>query len=1134
MNFSIMRTNAAHGHVLRKTLLIMKITTYLLLIAVMTVSASTLAQKITLNEQQASLEKVLDKIRVQSGYDFLYNYSAVDKSRPVTVHIKNASVDQALEAVFSNQPLTYEITNQTVVVKGKSFFQKLKEQVANALATPFNVSGIITDKLNQPLAGATVIIKRTNQGTTTDNRGFYTLTNVDATDSIVVRFIGYKSLTVAVGKLPFHNLKLEEATSGLDEVVIQAYGKTTQRLTTGSIARITAEEIEKQPVNDLLLSLTGRVPGLQITPQTGFNGGAIKVQIRGRNAINPGFSSDPLYIVDGVPFTVLDLQDPVKRVEMTTTGVSRGLDQAGLSYSLGQDPLYGLNPLDIESIEVLKDADATSIYGSRAANGVILITTKKGKPGASQVTLSLQDGVNFATRSLALLNTPDYLAMRRQAFKNDGIIPTALTAPDLFLADPNAYTNWQKFAYGHAGKRLDLQGSLSGGTDQTAFRLSGGYNTTKDITDASDGDKKATLSFNMTNNSANKRFYTAFTVNYNYAELNQLSLSGFNNLPPNAPSAYDASGSPNFAGYHAVGMKYPFAKLFQLYNSKNTGVNGNLTLKYTIIKGLNATVSLGYNSNQTNSTLFKPMASQSPYDNGTTPITGSASFGNTRVNNWIAEPQVTYDRLIGKGKLDLLAGATVQSNTTQGITNNGTNYTSDLFIKSIQLAPTMTVLDNYGQYKYAGIFGRINYVWDNKYIININARRDGSSRFGPGKQFGNFGSAGLAWIASEEKWLKDILPQAIDFFKLRGSYGTTGSDLVGDYKFLSQWGNASPILTSYNGVVPLTPQLMANPDYHWQVNKKLDLAMDMELLNGAISFGVDYYRDRCDNQLVSLQTPEFTGFTSVVANNPANVQNTGLEFTLTTNVAKGKNFSWRNSFNIAFNRNKLLAYPGLETSPYRNQYKVGQSLENVYVFHFTGIDPLTGLNTYEDHNGDGKISDNNTVFPGTQDNDAYVMINRAPQFTGGYTTVFNYKHLQLTMVFYFAKQMGYSYLKGGVSTLGGTMNNIPQYMYDHTWSYVGQTDALYNRLSTSLVTSPSLSGSDANYEDASFIRFQTLTLRYSLPDKLLHKIGLRNLAFTVSTNNLFVITPYRGLDPQVFTLDQPLTRTVEAGLTATF
>jgi TonB-linked SusC/RagA family outer membrane protein len=1120
----------------------MKLIVLLITVTCLQVSAKVIAQTVTLSKSNVALTDVFNSIKQQSGYRFFWKGDDLAQFK-VSVTLKNANIAETMDALLKDLPLTYTITEHTVVInqKEKSFLDKIKEKVA-AVTAPFNtVSGIVTNKANESLSGATVINKRTKTGTNTDVRGFFTIRDVQPTDTLQISFIGYKTFNVPAGKSGFLNVKLDETDNKLDEVVVQAYGHTTQRTTTGNIGRITAADIEKQPVTNPLLALEGKIPGVVIAPQTGYEDGPVKVEIRGHSTLNPIYTTDPLYIIDGVPLTILDVQptNPTVKLNDQFISVSRGLDQTGLSYAGGQSPLYNINPQDISSIEVLKDADATAIYGSRGANGVILITTKRGKSGSNQLTLNVTEGTNFVTRTQPMLNTTDYIAMRYEQFRNDGLLPTIANAPDLFAWSQTRYTDWQKFAYGGIGNRTNAQASFSGGNEQTTFRLSGGYTRNTDITTVSGVDQRATLAFNLSNQSANKRFTTLFTANYSFSDVNQISLNGISILPPNAPSPYDSGGNINFYEYNKLTgyLQNPFSRVLQPYNVNGNALTTNLSFNYTIVKGLTAAVSTGYTFNQNYQTKYQPIASLNPYITNPVP-TGTADFGNNHATNWIVEPKISYTKLIAKGTLDFLAGGTIQANSTEGLAVHATGYSSDAFIRSVALGPVSTTIDNYGQFRYTGIFARIGYNWDNKYIINFNGRRDGSSRFGDGKQFGNFGSVGIAWIASEESWLKKVLPKEVNFIKLRSSYGLTGSDNISDYQYLALWGNTTPKLTTYNGVTPLTPQNQSNPDFQWSVNKKLDVEGTVELFNGAISLDADYYRDRSDNQLVTLQLPEITGFTGVTGNSPANVQNSGWEFTLSTNVHINKSFTWQNSFNIAFNKNVLLGYPDLASSPYRNQYKIGESINTTYVYNYTGVDPYTGLYTYTDYNHDGKITSTTASFPGTITNDNGVKIDREPAFSGGMTSTFSYKSFQLTLGFNFVKQMALNVAAGGTAGTGNLTGaaNMYQFVYDGRWQYAGQTDALYMRLSTGAVLVNSVGSSNAGYTDASYIRLRTATINYTLPVKFVSHIGIRSLAVNISTNNMFLITAYKGYDPEVTTNagQQPPTRTIVSGLTASF
>jgi len=1110
----------------------MRLTSILLLAGFLHAGAKGFTQTVTLSASRMPLDKVCSQIEKQTGYYFVYAKNMNEKQLLVSVELKNTALKEALRQVFSGLPFTYQVIDNVVVINtlGDS------PPPPAALTPPadtIEVKGRVMSSQGEPLANATVMTVKSKLVTQTNAKGEFALKGVPAGEEIVVSYIGFKTQRVKINSSNYLGLVMVATDNELDKVVVQAYGTTSRRFTTANIGVLTADEIKKQPVMNPLLALTGRIAGLVVTPQTGEISGPVKAEIRGRNAISPNFSSEPLYVIDGIPLTILEVGG-VKLSATSSNFVSYGYDQTHMSPSGGQSPLFNMNPNDIESIEVLKDADATAIYGSRGANGVILINTKRGKGGKSRLDLDVSQGVNIITRKWELLNTQQYLAMRREQFKNDGITPTTAAgvgyAPDLFLLDTTRYTDWSKYLWGGTGKWTNVQAAVSGGSALINYRLGAGYTRSTDITSISGASQRGSVSLSLSSRSQDQRFSMALNTNYSFTNNNQRFLSAPATLPPNGPPVLDSLGNLNFAAWKSAGLTYWFAGTLWPYESRSGVLNSSLSLAYTIIKGLVARANIGYNTSQTNQTSFRPIAAQDPTGSSVKP-TGSALFGNTQVNNWIIEPQLEYNGLLGKGVFNALAGATAQANNTRGLTVTGSGYTDDALLKSISNALTITASENTGKYKYTGVFARFGYRLANKYIINLNGRRDGSSRFGPGSRFGNFGSVGAAWIVSEENAVKKLLPSVVSFIKLRGSYGITGSDAVGDYQYLSQWGNLSPQIGAYNGVSPLTAQLQANPEFHWQVNKKLEAALDLGFMEDRINLSFAWYRNRCNNQLISFPTASFTGFINVVANSPANVQNTGLEFTLNAKLVSGKNFSWMADFNIGMNRNKLVSYPKIEQSPYWTNYRIGESLDNRYVYNYTGIDPLTGQFTYTDYNHDGKITANEFVPKATSTDDRYVIVNQAPKFSGGFNNVFNYKNLHVSAVFTFSKQSGTSALYG----YGGT-SNMSKYQYEHRWSYPGQTNALTPRLTTNTVSSDlNFSSSNGYWADASYIRLRTVAVSYSLPQRWVHKAGMTGLAVTFNAQNIFVITKYKGIDPEIFNFgSMPASRTITAGLSCSF
>ena len=1106
----------------------MRLTAIFLLTGMMHAGANGFTQTVTLSVKNMPLEKVCKEIERQTGYYFVYARDMTDNSHLVNLYVKNENIQEVLHILFAGLPYSYQVIDRVVVINTvkKEPPQKLPPPVPD----PGDIKGRVVSAQGELLMNATVTTTKSKQAVTTDTRGEFKLKKLMADDEIVVSYTGYKTVRLKAGNQESLFVRLEITDVELDKVVIQAYGTTSRRLTTSNIGVVTAADIEKQPVLNPLMALQGRVAGLEVTAQTSYEQGPIKVEIRGRNVVNSNFTSDPLYIIDGVPLSVLDING-TSGSAYSSNNLSYGLDQTHMLPTGGQNPLFSLNPMDIESIEVLKDADATAIYGSRGANGVILITTKKGKAGKNSFRLNVSQGVNFITRKWDMLNTQQYLAMRREAFKNDGITPTAAIgssgfAPDLLILDTTRHTDWQDYFWGKAGNWNQVQSDYSGGTSQTTFRLGAGYNYSKDITATSGGTRKVSFAFNLNTRSLNQKFTTALSASSSFTNSNIINVSIVSTLPPNAPDVYESVGNMNYAGYKAAGITYSFGGLLRPYSTKTNFLNAGLELKYILAKGLAIKTSFGYNNVDNNNSYTSPIASQDP--KATIPPTGLFNTGNTKQNNWSVEPQAQYDAFIGQGRLSVLVGASLQSIEMKVLAAMGSGYTSDALLGSISNAPVISVSDGYGKYKYGGVFARINYNWDGKYIVNLNGRRDGSSRFGEGKRFGNFGSVGAAWMASDEAFLKNILPRVVSFVKFRGSYGITGSDAVGDYQYLTQWGNGTG-LASYNGISPLTAQIQPNSNFHWQVNKKLEVAMTLGLLKDRINIEAAFYRNRCDNQLIGFPTPVFTGFSTVVANSPANVQNTGWEFTANANVIKKKNVDWSFDFNVGINKNKLVSYPNFDQSPYYYQYKIGESLNKKYLYNYLGIDPLTGQYVYEDYNHDGKITANESVPKGTGTDDRYRSINTTPDFFGGMQHSFRYKSLQLSMMFRFVKQIGTNALAGSIP---GNMQNASVWQYEHRWQKPGDISEAPGLTTLATANAWNFTSSNGYWTDASYIRLSNVALSWSVPGKVLKKAKLSNLSLNVNAQNLFVITPFKGGDPEGFRFGgMPPARTITAGIT---
>ncbi len=1095
------------------------------------------AQTVNLSLKNMPIEKACKEIEKQTGYNFVYPKDLRETNYQVNLDLKNEDVKTAIGKVFQGSPFEYRVVNKVVSVNTAAG----KKSGGAPVADTINITGTVYGEGAIKLPNASVRSSVTKKQALTDEQGNFVLHGVKLGEEIMVSFIGYasaKELLISTSQRNY-SFFMKPAENQLDKVVVKAYGTTTQRFSTGSMTTISGKEIENLPITNPLQALEGRVAGLLITQTSGSPAAPVRMQIRGRNTINPNFSAEPLVIVDGIPMSVLDLKANPNNVNTPAiiSQLSYGLDQGSTT---GLSPFFGIDPRTIASISVLKDADATAIYGSRGANGVILITTKKGAIGPTRFNVSFSEGLTMVRRYQHMLNTPDYLQMRREAFKNAGVTPTLNEgiglAPDLLLWDTTRYTDWQRVLYGGVGKRIATGIGMTGGVAGTTYNVSANYTKEEGISNFGGGVHTGGLNFSLNNTSFNNKLLISLNSGIGFGYNNQVRMpEALSTLAPNAPPIFTADGKFNKAGWAGVNFNAGTSNfsdfLFKMLSTKteqkpfNSRIGGTVT--YNILKGLSFSTNIGYQLNITNSSTATP-----PYVSFVGSQSGNVDLGKlsqfrTQNSNFIVEPQLNYSFVLGQqGQVSLLAGSTYQYTQTTAIAELGSDYTSGDLMNSIANAPSLSITENAAKYKYAGIFGSLNYNYAGKYILNLTARRDGSSRFGPGKQFGTFSSVGGAWIASEEKWMRAFLPEAISLLKLRLTYGTTGSDAVGEYQFLPQWGSngAGGKLPNYNGYSPLLLQWQANNQFHWPTKKSLDLALNTAFLDDNISLDVNLYRNTCDDQLLSYSTAFITGLGNVVTNLPANVENKGMDITLGGRLIAKKNINWFVSFNTSFEKNKLLSYPGIEESSYFTKYIIGNSLDAVYLYHFLGIDPATGIPMFEDYDKDGQISTTQNAPPGTGDN--RIVLNTQPKFYGGFQTTFRYKQFSLSANLSFKRW--YTSTNNALQTVG-TMRNVTYDQFNARWKGPGDHSAgmrpyLQQETGAGLAVE-----SDGRYKMINLLRLQGATLTYSMPEAWTRKAKLRGVYFDVSCDNLFMLTNYQGVDPEV-ALTDPAMRKINFGI----
>ena len=1124
---------------IQQFILVMKITTFLLMIGLMQVSAKGYSQ-ISLHEKNASLEKVFTEIKKQTNYVFLYDERQLNLA-PLSIDIKNATLEITLAKLFKDLPVEYSIVERNVLIKPKqkSILTKIK-----AYFDEIDVRGHVVDKDGNPLAGATISWPEVKGVMTTDSNGDFFMRGVDEKTVFVISYVGYLPKKIKV-KPDLGTIKLELLDSKLDEVQVIAYGTNTRRFSVGSAVTVTAQDIEQQPVTNVLLALEGRVPGLTVTPNGGAPGASAKIQIRGQNSLNSNINSQyraydqPLFIIDGVPFAPQN--NKINISQRFGSDPASSINSSTATAADGMSPFNTINPSDIESITVLKDADATSIYGSQGSNGVILITTKKGKAGQTTLDAHVDRSVNFVARPIQMLNTQQYLDMRHEAIKNDEIPADQVTSdlfPDLTVYDQNKYTNWYKQFFGGTASTTNGYATLKGGSDHTTFIVTGGYTHSKYNFPGDFADTRYSLHSSVHHSAFNDRLTFDFGTDYSYDKNNSSGQPNAANAfisPPNLPDLLDASGNLvwNYKGSWLSQLQQ-YAYLKQTSDLQSHSVNTVLNVGYKITKGLRFSTNLGYSRFDVDEIDQLPTSAQSPqYRNVAT-----ATFGTSIFQTISIEPQLDYHLNIGKGVFNALLGGSYKKNLYDNTVLTGIGYSSDALLGSINGANEVTALDQSTIYKYAAAFGRLNYMYDQKYIVSLTGRRDGSSNFGTNRQFGNFGSAGLGWIFSEEKFFKNAIP-FIGYAKLSASYGTSGGDGIAPYQYQSFYQPNTQVNT-FQGVRPYNPVNLYNPDYNWSVKKTLNLGLDVGLLDNRILLNGTWYQSRSDNQLTNYALPSQTGFSSVLQNFNATVQNRGLEFTLTSTNIKSTDFSWTTNFNIAFNRNKLLAFPGLESSPYALYYSIGKSTSTVIGYRYKDVNPTTGL--FEFYKANGEVTSSPVYGVASQGGDMVPVADLQPKFTGGFGNTFRYKNFSLTAFFQFVKQTSANYLSAiySAQSMPGGMVNIPVAALNH-WRNPGDISDL-ERLSTALYTydaqdaAYSFTQSSGAYSDASYIRLKTLSLDYRVPDKYLGKCGVKNLRVYINAQNLLTITGYQVGDPQSAgsLYSFPLQRTVAGGLSFNF
>ncbi|PSL43918.1 TonB-linked SusC/RagA family outer membrane protein [Chitinophaga niastensis] len=1074
----------------------MKLTFVLLITAFLHVAASSYAQKITIAGKNVSLDEVLKKISTQTGYNFIYTDQMLQDTKPMDVQFRNASLEDVLVKCFDGQPLTYAINQKTIVIRRKP-------KPDEPSPPPVIITGKVTAVNNEPLVGVSIRVKGTTIGTNTNAGGTYTL-KVPGNEAVLVySYVGYISQERKVSSGQEINITLVEDPTKLNEVIVVAYGTQKTKYVTNAVSSIKSKDIANVPVSSTDALLQGRAAGVQVIQNSGQPGGAITVRVRGITSINAGNS--PLYVVDGVP---VQSGNPSSLAMGTTT-----------------NSIAAINPNDIESLEVLKDASAASLYGSRAANGVVLITTKRGKSGAPAVTLNYYTGFqkDIASKRPKKINNCQYIELieeqRANALSSGLGSLYAFVIPD---SSTHINTDWLGAVLRSAPiSNYDL--SIRGGNEKLRYALSGGYFNQDGVV----------LGTNFKR--YNLRINTDYEATPRLKIGNSLSLSRsvYQRVPGEDDgrsvirvSLYKAVVLPvyNGDGSYYVGdpAGYSNPVMVATQDKMATGINsviGNVYGEYQLLKGFNFRTTWGVDFSGLKDDAYK----------SATDLSLASGISNySQYLTTINENTLNYKFAVkDKHHFNTLLGYSIQQRRAESTMASASNFSTGS-ITTINAAGTLVGASSFNSASgIESMFSRIGYDFNNKYLVELSLRNDGSSKFGKNNKYALFPAASVGWRVSDEPFLKRL--KALSDLKIRASIGKTGNDNIGDYRSQGVYATGR----NYNGYAGVAPSDLPNADLKWETTTQYNAGVDASFFDARLSFSVDAYIKKTKDLLLDVELPSSAGIRSSLQN-VGSTENRGVELNINTINISAKQFKWSSNFNISFNKNVItgLAGGGKEiiiskggniqgASNPLSILKVGDAIGAFYGWHTSGVyaysaDNKKGIRDlsstgylfrggdeiFEDRNGDGIIDNNDRVIIG----------NALPKFTGGFSNNLSYKGFELNVFtqFSYGNQIYngsravvenmYAFAAAGTGVLKrwrkeGDVTNVPR--ADHG-------DPGNNRRA-----------SERWIEDGSYLRIKTVTLGYNLSPAITQKMKIQSLRFYVTAQNLFTLTSYTGWDPEV-------------------
>jgi len=1064
-----------------RIMLVMKLTLIFLITAFLQVKAAVNAQMLTIQENNISLGRIFTEIQKQTGYTFLYTEEMLAESKNINVKFKNTPLKKVLEFVFSDQPLTYIIKDEVIIIKRKS------EPIKTILSIPpADVKGKILDEMGMGMPGVTIKIKNTNVVATSGNNGEFTLKDVPENAVLIVSYVGYATQEIKADTQAEMTIKLSLKLDELSEVLVVGYGTTRREDLTGSVATIGKKELKNVPITRVDQMLQGKAAGVQVTSISGAPGAGSSIRIRGGNSITAG--NEPLYVIDGL---------------------------------VGGGDINLINPEDIESMVVLKDASSTAIYGARGANGVILITTKKGTVGQDNINFDAYTGWQKIPKLIPMLNASQFAQMA-----NESAIDEGQPAP---YADPQSLgegTNWQK-EISRVAPMQNITLSASGGKNDYNYFLSGNYNK-QDGVIINSGFKRYQFRSNL-NKTIKENIKIGAILNVGRAETNNntVSLGGldyYQSALAYVPTAtvYIADGSFN--------SKRPFDP--QVYDNPvaqgtlptnktiSTNMMGNLFAEWEIIKGLKFKSTFGSEFNFNKRNIYNPGALPSRMN---AKSGGAADVATENSVMWLSENTLSYNKdITNDHHIDAVIGTSYQTGNTERLRANADLYATDAFLYN-NLGATdqkkFNITSGYDKYTIISYLARLNYSYKSKYLLTLTGRLDGSSRFAENHKNAFFPAAAVAWKASDEEFVKNM--NVFDNLKFRASFGYNGNQAIGIYSSLPSLRTQSGFLIGDAKILGYTSENLPNPDLKWETTRQFDLGMEFGILKNRINVEVDYYSKRTKDLLLSEQLPTQTGFSSKISN-IGSVSNKGLEVLINTRNIITKDFTWETSLNISGNRNKVidlggvtgfdLAATGFGGYSTISRLVVGQPVGTFWGATYTGTQktttipagsvnpratPRLGDPLYKDFDGDNKFT------PA----DFGIIGDANPKFYGGLGNTFTYKKLSLNV-----------FLQG---SFGNDVMNISDAFYNTGSPLTNQFASIADRWTPGNPNSDIPRVNSRDYitstrwvYDGSFLRLKTLSLSYALSGKDMGISWIKRLNVFATGTNLFLITKYPYYEPE--------------------